>query len=235
MLGWFLKLNKNSPKESEFNHIMTFSHELAENNPEALIDLVRILLRPLQSELLLSAIKNRKHEARGQIECYKFFMPTGPTNIQMPWSKVQLNSNEFMVHLNRDPILPCPWHRDRYVSALANIGSGKSLGSWKVDRNNHFISVWLPWGIAFVGGGNHSIGAGIVAGEGIVRPNEVYDMGDMLEKIRCDGEHYRSILDDRILSSVSDQKIGALFEIGRLLRAHKITAMARSVQQGTAV
>lgn len=226
MLDW-LFISKDKPvRLKKFDHILGFAQALAKNNPSALIDLVQILLRPLQSELLLSAIENEMHGARHEIEDYKFFMPYGPSNIQMAFDYPRLDSDKFLVQLNRDPVLPCPWHRSRYVGTLANIGNGKHCGNWKEDAINHNITLWLPWGIAFVHGGNHSIAAGIVGGEGVLRPKEVHDMGKLLDLVQCDGKHYRSKQDNKVLDTVHNDNIAALFEVGRLMRHLHITPMA---------
>lgn len=229
MFEWIRKRGKDKPDEPspEFNHIMNFARDLAKSNPVALIDLVRVLLRPLQAELLLSAIEKEMHGAQRAITDFKFFMPDGPSDLQMAFDCPRLNSEGFLVQLNRDPVLPCPWHRGRYASALADIGSGKPCGDWKEDSTNHFVTVWLPWGVAFVNGGNHSIAAGIVGGEGVLQPNEVYDMGKMLDRIKCDGKHFRLIADGQILDRVHDVRIAAVFEIGRILRDCGVTPMRR--------
>jgi len=225
LLGWLYKRKEKPVHLTEFDHIMAFAQALARNNPVALIDLVRFLLRPLQSELLLTAIQNELHGARHEIEDYKFFMPCGPSNLQISFNYPQFEGGNYLVKLNRDPVLPCPWHRDRYIATLANIGHGKKCGDWKEDKLNHKVTIWLPWGIAFVDGGNHSIAAGIIGGEGELKPCQVFDMSGMLDLVQCDGKHYRSLQDGQILDSVHDLKIAAVFEIGRLLKRHQITPM----------
>ena len=228
MLYWPFRSKDKPVRLTEFDHIVGFAEALAKSNPAALIDLSRILLRPLQSELLLTAIENEMHGARHEIEDYKFFMPHGPSNIQMAFDCPRLDSDKFLVQLNRDPVLPCPWHRGRYVGTLTSIGHGKHCGNWKEDRVNHCVTLWLPWGIAFVHGGNHSIAAGIVGGEGVLRPKEVYDMGRLLDLVQCDGKHYRSKQDNKVLDTVHDDKIAALFEVGRLMQQHRIIPMQSS-------
>lgn len=226
MLNWIFKSKSKQDRQSGFENVMGFAQDLTKQNPYALVDLVRILLRPLQSELLLTAIENEIHHARSAIKNYKFFMPNGPSDIQMEIDCPRLDVSKFLVQLNRDPVLPCPWHRVGYVGTLTSIGHGKSGGNWNVDALNHNITVWLPWGIAFVHGGNHSIAAGIVGGEGVLHPNQVYDMGKLLDLVECDGKHYRSKQDWTVLDSVHDYKIAALFEVGRLMKRHHITPMA---------
>jgi hypothetical protein len=78
--------------------------------------------------------------------------------------------------------------------------------------------VWLPWGISFVGGGNHSIAAGIIGGGGYVTPAEVYDMSALLDMVQCDGQHYRETSTQNVLADVSDERVAAVFEIGRLMQ-----------------
>lgn len=226
MLSWFFRSKTTPGRAAEFDHIMDFAQTLAESNPTALIDLVRILLRPLQSELLLTAIQNEKHGARDEVDGYDFFMPCGPREIQRAFDCPQLDPAKFLVQLNRDPVLPCPWHRSRYIGTLANIGHGKDCGGWEEDSTNHSVTLWLPWGIAFVHGGNHSIAAGIVGGEGVLRPKGVYDMSGLLDLVQCDGKHYRLKQDNNVLDTVHDHKIAALFEVGRLMQRHGVTPMA---------
>jgi hypothetical protein len=220
MFKWlFNDCGRKRAQLEKFNFIMGFARDLAQKNPVALIDLVRLLLRPLQFELLLSAVETEIHKARHEVESYHGL------GIQHGHNHPQLDSNQFLVNLNRDPILPCPWHRDRYVGTVSSIGKNKPCGLWKEDTSNHHVTLWLPWGIAFVDGGNHSIAAGILGGEGTLKPKQVYDMKRLLDTVHCDGEVYRSTLDGQVIADVCSYNIAALFEIGRLLQEHNIVPM----------
>lgn len=55
--------------------------------------------------------------------------------------------------------------------------------------------------------------------------NEVYVIGKMLDLVQCDGQHYGSLSNGQILDRIHDTRIAALFEVGRMLQAHKITPM----------
>ena len=124
---------------------------------------------------------------------------------------------QFEIELARDIVLPTPWKKDRYVNALATIGTGKRMGKWEPDDTTHKISVVLPWRIGFVTGGNHSITEGILTGEGKVFANEAFDMSPLLQRVHCDGKTYRETMTNRILDEVSDPRRAAVFEIGRLI------------------
>ncbi|WP_310645194.1 DUF6710 family protein [Limnohabitans sp.] len=225
MLNFFQIFKSNDDRRAKFDHVMDFASDLASTNPSALVDLVRLLLRQLQADLLFSCIEMEMHGARSSILSHAFFMPNGPSKLQMAFDAPELDVDQYLVQLRHDAVLPCPWHRERYVNCLSFIGSGKNMGNWKEDSINHRITVWLPWGIAFVNGGNHSIAAGIASGEGVLKPKAVYDMSKLLDQVHCDGLYYRSSETGKKLDSVRDYKIAALFEIGRLMKIHSISPM----------
>lgn len=229
------EINVKDTSKEKFDQIMDFAISLEEKNPRGLLDLIRILLRPLQSELLISSVEAEEHKSHKGVSSHKFFMPNCKNlNLQYTWDKQKYNNEDFLIHLNRDPILPCPWKRRDYISTISHIGTNKLLnkpllsnygGEWKQDTSNHFVSIWLPWGIAFVNGGNHSISVGIINGEGTLMPTDVYDMNFLLEKVRCDGKNYILIETNEVLDSVNDIRIAAVFEIGRILHRNKIIPM----------
>ncbi|WP_306464925.1 DUF6710 family protein [Duffyella gerundensis] len=49
------------------------------------------------------------------------------------------------------------------------------------------VELWLPWRIAFVKGGNHSLAAGILSGEGLLLPERVFNMQDLLNRVSTNG------------------------------------------------
>lgn len=91
-------------------------------------------------------------------------------------------------------------------------------GPW-VQDDNHSVHLWLPWGIGFVYGGNHSIAAGILAGEGEVIPEKVYDMSHLLDSLHCDGAYFYEADNGEKVEAVIDVRRAAVFEIGRLMGA----------------
>lgn len=202
---------------SFFSQSMLLANELVAVNPDGLNDLLRVLLRPLQSEIMVDVVEKPAHQARSWIRRSDFFMRQTGENLFSEHGLINLADEKYRVYLAKDIVLPCPWHRDRVVSALARIGSGKTFGPWEQDFANHHLTLWLPWRIAFVNGGNHSITAGIIAGEGSLLPEEVYDMSHIFQKVRCDGSHYWDIENHTKLGVVDDPRIAAVFEIGRLI------------------
>jgi uncharacterized protein DUF6710 len=139
-------------QQEKFQQIMAFA---ADFGPEALRDLIKVLLRPLQASLIVGVIERPLHRAPGEIKPWNFFMGEEHASLFMGNEAKPLCADEVKVRLASDIILPCPWERERAKSALLNIGTGKKCGPWREDPN-HVVTLWMPWRIAFVGGGNHS-------------------------------------------------------------------------------
>lgn len=208
---------------NRFRHILETAKEIAEINPRGLIDLLRAILRPMQSEYLL-AVAELGQDAVTDIDADVFF---GQAAAGRMVRGVELDPNHFRLQLARDIVLPWAWNQQRYVNALATIGASKGnpedenvphQGAWRMDAFNHVVTLWLPWGIGFVGGGNHSITAGILAAEGELIPTEVYDMGHLLDEVHCDGRHYIETATGRLVDKVTCHRRAAAFELGRLMR-----------------
>lgn len=207
-------LGRQKPRGSSFDQVMSMAEEIAKCNPEGLLLLVRALLRPLQAEHLLAVAEREQHQAPGDLQHLSFFFNL---NTIAESSEFYLRDKPAVrIDLSKDIVLPTPWEKTRYANALANIGAGKSNGEWRQD-SNHGIAVWWPWRIAFVLGGNHSITAGILSGEGELLTTEVYDLSPLFERVICDGHTYTETRTGRVLSKVCDPRRAAAFEIGRLM------------------
>jgi hypothetical protein len=203
---------KESPKA--FDHVMQIAAEIAKVDSSGLFRLTKALLGPLQAEHLLAVAERGPHNAPPVIDGYSFFFDIG--NV-IEVSRCWVQPTPYMeVRLASDVILPTTWRRSSYVSALATIGEGRPQGAWAQD-SNHGVSVWLPWRIAFVTGGNHSITAGILGGEGIVTATEVIDVSSIFDLVECDGKEYKRKETGEIVAEVSDYRRAAVFEIGRLI------------------
>lgn len=203
-------------RKEAFDNVMALAETIATENPAGLTNLIRALLLPLQSEHMIGVAERSHHRAPSEIDRYKFFFRSrGLFEMSKLWVQP---TPDIVMNLTRDVVLPTPWARRGYASALANIGNSKRNGAWKQDPN-HVVSVWLPWRIGFVSGGNHSITAGVLTGEGTIRVEEVFDFSPVLAAVRCDGTHYRDCRTGKRIADVEDHRRAAVFEIGRILPA----------------
>lgn len=218
---------------AKFNHLMKVAEKIADINPNALHDLIRAILRPLQAEQVLGVAEGGQ-DAVPTIEAGSFFGSAVRDLLfsedGMKWLGIPQPKEMFVLRLSHDIVLPSPWSLNRYVSAVATIGSAKAGGNmdargcrssnyqgpWQQD-DNHRVEMWLPWKITFVHGGNHSIAAGVLAGEGEIIPDNVFDMRHLLDTLRCDGHSFFRIDSGDLVGSISDPRRAAVFEIGRLL------------------
>lgn len=232
-MGQIAETPQRTDSLAKFKHLMNVANRIAEINPTGLHDLIRAILRPLQAEQLLG-VAERGQDAVPMIEAGNFFGPAVRDYLfsedGTKWLGIPQPKEMFVLRLSHDIVLPSPWSLNRYVSALATIGSAKSgsrtdpreykssdyQGPWQQD-DNHRVEVWLPWKIAFVLGGNHSIAAGVLAGEGQVIPDRVFDMSHLLDTLRCDGHSVFRVDSGDLIGSISDPRKAAVFEIGRLL------------------
>jgi len=217
--------------EARFGHLMATAHAIAEINPAGLHDLVRAILRPVQSDHLLSVAELGRKSTCSVDSMALFGVPV----TRAIWSHRVAQREDhrlngpLMVSLAKDIVLPWPWNHARYVSALAMTGASKQpaipdefprtrwRGAWKYDPMNHSVEVWLPWRIAFVSGGNHSIAAGILSAEGELPADQVYDMSFLFSEMRTNGVDYHCLRTGALLGSAPNPRIAAVFEIGRLL------------------
>lgn len=219
-----------------FHHILATADRIAEQNPRALPDLVHALLRPLQSRYLLGVAEVGK-DPYPTIVAESFFGTAVGTYLARHGGTsrcgTSLDPSRFKLRLSCDTVLPSTWNYDSYVNTLAMLGSTKKIpGSyrpdkywqWRQDPINHRVELWLPWGIGFVEGGNHSIAAGILAGEGELTPTSVFDMRVLLDNIQTDGSHYLCRRTGSTLAAVSDLHVAVVFEIGRLMLKHNVAS-----------
>ncbi|MGO4382488.1 DUF6710 family protein [Pseudoduganella sp. RAF53_2] len=209
--------------KQEFDSLMAFAMDVAENSPESLRNLVRLYLRPLQSEMLLDAASKGTTRDVPVIDERDFFW-FGQQAMIGRLNRTSRRNMKCELRLDRDIILPWPWERSRLVGSISSLGVRKAWGRWKQDEMNHLVSVWLPWGFAFVGGGNHSLAAAILEGDGKVAPTEVHDMSGIFKLVECDGNYYINKKDHSIVAPVTDARIAAVFEIGRMMRKFKVSA-----------
>ncbi|WP_051931356.1 DUF6710 family protein [Clostridium sp. KNHs214] len=222
--------------EEKFNNILKFSRQILNNKSisrtkeHPIFDYIRILGRGIQSDfiryLLYYDCEGGAHGVpRLDWDSIAFdgttnFIAENEELIRFYNLKKEVYCNK-KINLSKDLILPWPWNRARLVNTITKIGKGRAWGNWKQDDNNHYIEVWLPMGIAWVNGGNHSIAVGIIQG-GELTPEYYYDISEMYKHIRCDGKNFirtktNWLIKDEIIAPVTNVEFAAIFEIGRLL------------------
>ncbi len=170
-------------------------------------------MRPIQSDYLL-AVAAEGQDARPTLNERHFFFQSLFDFISFEQLGHQkLMPEEYPLSLASDMVLPWPWSMNCYKGCL-RIGSRQG-NPWYFDSSNHIVELWLPWRIGFVKGGNHSLAAGILAGEGLLLPERVFNMQDLLSRVSTDGVEWFG--DGRPVEKVRDWRTAAFYELGRLV------------------
>lgn len=211
--------NGGDALREQFRNIRALAKDVAHIDPGALPSLVKVLLRPLQAEQMCGVVERDNHRAPSAVSPLDFFgHDLGDPSLSMMLRRLELEveASGYEVDLAADIVLTTPWHRDRLSHAVGCIGTGRASGPWTPDPLNHSVELWLPWRIAFVHGGNHSIAAGILAGEGTLVPRTVLDMAPALEQVSCDGAFF-SRPDGSHCAQVVDARRAGVFLVGQLM------------------
>ncbi|GMB89975.1 hypothetical protein NHP190002_06560 [Helicobacter ailurogastricus] len=192
---------------------------------QCFLELIRAILRPLQSELLLGALEEGEQTNEKIFDkeesIRKLFEVDVMNRMWRLGCEKEFDVSRHELCFYKDIIFDIPWHRgpyDSYIEALCNFGSGKPQ-EWKQDIGNHQVVLWLPWRIAFAENGKHSIAAGILnATSTPLKPTAIYDMSSVLDLIDTDGEHYYYKETKEIIAKVESGRYAAVFKIGCYIR-----------------
>ena len=194
-----------------FEQLVDMAKSIAMIDPRGLHAFVVAILRPLQSEHIIAAAERAQHAAPPSFYDWSFFMGSEVKGVFDFGCLKSLDSDDFEVDLARDLALPTMWNRQSVASAFGAIGAGLKCGSWRQDPN-HSVALWLPWRIAFVNNGNHSIAAGVIRAEGKLKPSSVFNLEPQLREIRCDGRNFMRVADGTVVAPVHD---AVLLQSGR--------------------
>ncbi|KSQ24954.2 hypothetical protein FA454_14355 [Pseudomonas aeruginosa] len=219
-------------RRERFEQVMALARKVAADDPLGLPSTARLVAAPLQARAMTSAAFRCAHGARGAYDLADFFgSPFARVTAagETVGDLVDRSAPErYRLRLGRDPVLAVPWTRSRLVNALANIGHARRMGDWSADIN-HRVELLLPFGLALVHGGNHSLAAGIANAEGTVVTEAVTDLSPLYAHLRYNGLSMVRQHDGRTLWEVADDGLGVLFEIGRLMLEHGVRYDARVV------
>jgi hypothetical protein len=252
MFNLFNKANKNNVnnknskgtvrlQQEKFKSILEFAHSVLNNtnghpirysqyyskgNEHPLLDVVRLIGKTVQTKYLTNLLYYDDESELPSLEPGQlFFDQTTMITIdgKRMYHLMKEEKNTKEIRLYKDLILPWPWKRERLIHTISNIGAERTWGEWKQDFNNHFVELWLPIGITWVKGGNHSIATGILQGIGTIKPESTYNICEVYKHVYTDGSYYFRIRDNVVIAPVEDVEFAAIFEIGRLMIKNSIS------------
>lgn len=223
---YFHKKKIYRDRSTRFHNAIKLAQDIVTVDSCGLVTLIRLVSSSLQAKTTTSAVMNGLYSAREADSFSSLFfdewLPVSKDGRTCAEIAAHTDDVQYAVRLGVDPVIATPWQRTWLVRALATIGYGKTQGPWQQDHQNHQLTLVLPFGISLVGGGNHSLTAGITNGEGVVVTNVVKDITPIYEHVYYDGLCFRRTWDGAVLSQPNDEEPGILFEIGRLMIQHRV-------------
>lgn len=218
---------ENDQRKQRLEKILSVARDIAEQRPDALPDFARLLGRKLQSDFMCRAVswldEHKVPILEPKLAWFDAFAPLNDSGHRLYDLKRSANTTRTL-QLATDTVLPWPWHLDRIASCMAGIGPGRRAGDWKQDPINHKVEYWLPFGIGWVHGGNHSIMTGIVQGQGTITTDSVYDLSALFPLVRFDGNAFLRTSDGSVIQEATEFEFAAIFEVGRLMHERAISA-----------
>ena len=212
-------------QQKQFEQILNVANKIAKQNPQALPTFVRLLARKLQGQYMSAALMwtapGRTPELEPGVVWFSEVAVLSREGALLYYLKKRLPSTRIL-NLSTDVILPWPWDLIRLERCLSFIGTKQN--PWKQDTRNHRVEYWLPFGIGWVRGGNHSIMTGILQGRQQLETDEVYDLSAIFPLVHCDGIAFRRTADNSVIAPVHDVQFAAIYEVGRLMLLNGISA-----------
>lgn len=211
-------------QREEFASIMEIAHVIARKDPKALPALIKLIGRTSQARVMNKVLRHDQdaedceYEERNAL--FDPFAPITPGGRSLEDLKRMVPAPRPL-KLGVDLVFPWPWERGRIINSLCELRPGGEWGEWRQDWN-HTVILWLPLGVGWVCGGNHSITAGIIHAQGEITPEETYDISRVYKHVVCDGVEYKRAHDGTRIGLVPDLEMAAIFEIGRLIHKRRI-------------
>jgi hypothetical protein len=212
-------------QREEFECILEIARDVAKRDPKALPALVKLVGRAAQARAMTTVLRYPQDEADCEYEDDKVLFDTSapltPDGRSLRRLLREIPTPRAL-ELGVDLLFPSPWERGRLVNSLCNLRPGGRWGRWRQDPN-HRVMLWLPLGVGWVIGGNHSVAAGVIHAQGKVRPEVTYDISKVYKHVVCDGVDYRRVHDGSRIGPVPDLEMATIFEIGRLIHKHRVS------------
>lgn len=212
--------------KKRLTRVLHIAQMIEYHNRKTLPDYIRLLGRKFQSDYMTKALSHlditRIPDLIPQVVWFPENTILNKEGLKVSDIKKKC-ANSYALNLSKDLVLPWPWRTQSIYECLATVGEIDFQGLWEQDPN-HRIEYWLPFGIGWVQGGNHSIMTGIIKNQGTVVAREVYDLSEIFKYVKFDGNYFVRISDNTIISKPSEFEFAAIFEVGRFMHELGVTA-----------
>lgn len=222
-----IKRRSDEEKRKKFQRILDFVDPFIKPDNLGLRQIIRLLGGVTQRQAMAGLISSIDHSGPAMEPSVAWFCEArsvypGGLNMFNLKKEVKKDNPHIKLRLGVDIVLPCPREHLKLSRALNWEHEGEKQGPWTKEKN-HKVEWWLPVGIGWVHGGNHSITAGIASGEGFVTPYHVYDISAIYQYVKCDGVEFLATKTGAKLAAVENIEFAAIFEIGRKMVERGVT------------
>lgn len=222
-------LRKDKIQNPRFENVIRRGDKLLENkNLDGLKDLIKLCLRPIQSNHLLSAYIEDDHKGVESLlwsDSLGFLAPISimlnNTTITKTFHQWCCSEHCFIdneqatpsLSLTNDIILPTPWEPNRIIRNLGSIGENRKQGKF-IQEPNHSVIYQYPLMIGWVTSGNHSIMQGILTG-GYIKPDELHDISILLDVVSYNGKNWIENNKGKAIGQPLYEEFGYCWEIAK--------------------
>lgn len=221
----FLFKKSKTPNQIKFDHLMQWTNDIISSNGEnifnrneALLDLIKIIMRPIQDIHIRDAYLKAPHNAIEELLFYSSMLPSPFGRMLDEEDKLPKEENiKHPIILSKDIILPTNWQPRSMICLLGKIGAdNRHCGDFR-QNSNHATTLLLPMKITFVSCGNHSISQGIITGNGSIIPDNVIKLNKLFEKLSFDGENWIFMETGEPMEPPRYPEFGWIWEIARYI------------------
>lgn len=211
-------LRKDKKQNLCFENVIRRADELLGNeNLDGLKDLIKLCLRPIQSNHLLSAYIEDDHKGVESLLWRDSLGFLAPISIKLNnttitktfhewcWSEYCFIDNEqatLSLSLTTDIVLPTPWEPNRIIRNLGSIGEKRKQGKF-IQESNHSVIYQYPLMIGWVTGG------------GYIKPDELHDISILLDAVSYNGKNWIENNKRKAIGQPLYEEFGYCWEIAK--------------------
>ncbi len=214
------KSKKMKEQLKEFEEIILFADKQNKLNHLNLRLLINTLGKEAQWKNISKCIYQKEStlSAWNKIDDLFFSFLIKSHEISSPYKSLirPIKPHSELVSLQEDIIITKPWNKERLLNSISSTGEYKTIDNWTQD-NNHQVKLYLPFRIAIVTSGNHSIARGIIDSNEKLKTNDIYDCSELLKFVSSDGYYFYETNSKIKIQKVKDVKFAAIWEISKKL------------------
>ncbi|MEZ0536010.1 DUF6710 family protein [Caldicellulosiruptoraceae bacterium PP1] len=197
--------------EREFSYAIEFVNNAIEGETKIedkikMIDFIMDLIKEdIKTDLLTKIIYNP------EANITRYF--------PFPMCYYDKNNNAYRLHegeeieidLSNECVITYPYNREKYVKNIRTISKEPFI----YKNNNHTAYYFSQVNICYIANGYHSIASGIMCNKGKIKAKKI-DITPLYDYVYTNGVYWYNTHTNNILTTLTDFRIGILYEIAKI-------------------